>query len=133
MDIRMIEVNNLTSKKIDLNRVRSIILETLRLEKRMNDKEISVAIITSYEIEKINSKYRNINQPTDVLSFEGEGNILGEIIICPDEIQKNGENFDNELKRVLIHGTLHLLNYDHEKDQGEMIKKQEKYFSLIKK
>lgn len=129
----MIEVNNLTSKKIDLKRVRSIILETLRLEKRVDDKEVSVAIVNSYEIEKINSKYRNINQPTDVLSFEGEGNILGEIIICPDEIQKNGENFDNELKRVLIHGTLHLLNYDHEKDQGEMIKKQEKYFSLIKK
>lgn len=129
----MIEVNNLTLKKIDLNRVRSIILETLRLEKRVDDKEVSVAIVNSYEIEKINSKYRNINQPTDVLSFEGEGNILGEIIICPDEIQKNGENFDNELKRVLIHGTLHLLNYDHEKDQGEMIKKQEKYFSLIKK
>jgi len=129
----MIEVNNLTSKKIDLKRVRSIILETLRLEKKVDDKEISVAIVNSYEIEKINSKYRNINQPTDVLSFEGEGNILGEIIICPDEIQKNGENFDNELKRVLIHGTLHLLNYDHEKDQGEMIKKQEKYFSLIKK
>jgi len=129
----MIEVNNLTSKKIDLKRVRSIILETLRLEKKVDDKEISVAIVNSYEIEKINSKYRNINQPTDVLSFEGEGNILGEIIICPDEIQKNGENFDNELKRVLIHGTLHLLNYDHEKDQGEMIEKQEKYFSLIKK
>jgi len=43
------------------------------------------------------------------------------------------ENFDDELKRVLIHGTLHLLNYDHEKDQGTMIEKQEKYFSLIKK
>lgn len=129
----MIEVNNLTSKKIDLNRVRSIILETLRLEKRVDDKEVSVAIVNSYEIEKINSKYRNINQPTDVLSFEGEDDILGEIIICPDEIQKNGENFDDELKRVLIHGTLHLLNYDHEKDQGAMIEKQEKYFSLIKK
>lgn len=129
----MIEVNNLTSKKIDLNRVRSIILETLRLEKRGGDKEVSVAIVNSYEIEKINSKYRNISKPTDVLSFEGEGDILGEIIICPDEIQKNGENFDDELKRVLIHGTLHLLNYDHEKDQGEMIEKQEKYFSLIKK
>ncbi|MDD2909562.1 MAG: rRNA maturation RNase YbeY [Candidatus Pacebacteria bacterium] len=129
----MIEVNNLTSKKIDLNRVRSIILETLRLEKRVDDKEVSVAIVNSYEIEKINSKYRNINQSTDVLSFEGEDDILGEIIICPDEIQKNGENFDDELKRVLIHGTLHLLNYDHEKDQGAMIEKQEKYFSLIKK
>jgi len=129
----MIEVNNLTSKKIDLNRVRSIILETLRLEKRVDDKEVSVAIVNSYEIEKINSKYRNINQPTDVLSFEGGDDILGEIIICPDEVQKNGENFDDELKRVLIHGTLHLLNYDHEKDQGAMIEKQEKYFSLIKK
>lgn len=129
----MIEVNNLTSKKIDLNRVRSIILETLRLEKRVDDKEVSVAIVNSYEIEKINSKYRNINQSTDVLSFEGEDDILGEIIICPDEIQKNGENFDDELKRVSIHGTLHLLNYDHEKDQGAMIEKQEKYFSLIKK
>ncbi len=129
----MIEVNNLTSKKIDLNRVRSIILETLRLEKRVDDKEVSVAIVNSYEIEKINSKYRNINQPTDVLSFEGGDDILGEIIICPDEVQKNGENFDDELKRVLIHGTLHLLNYDHEKDQGTMIEKQEKYFSLIKK
>ncbi|MGI6341197.1 MAG: rRNA maturation RNase YbeY [Minisyncoccales bacterium] len=129
----MIEVNNLTLKKIDLNRVRSIILETLRLEKRVDDKEVSVAIVNSYEIEKINSKYRNINQPTDVLSFEGGDDILGEIIICPDEVQKNGENFDDELKRVLIHGTLHLLNYDHEKDQGTMIEKQEKYFSLIKK
>jgi len=129
----MIEVNNLTLKKIDLNRVRSIILETLRLEKRVDDKEVSVAIVNSYEIEKINSKYRNINQPTDVLSFEGGDDILGEIIICPDEVQKNGENFDDELKRVLIHGTLHLLNYDHEKDQGAMIEKQEKYFSLIKK
>lgn len=129
----MIEVNNLTSKKIDLKRVRSIILETLRLEKRVDDKEVSVAIVNSYEIEKINSKYRNINQPTDVLSFEGGDDILGEIIICPDEVQKNGENFDDELKRVLIHGTLHLLNYDHEKDQGTMIEKQEKYFSLIKK
>ena len=129
----MIEVNNLTLKKIDLNRVRSIILETLRLEKRVDDKEVSVAIVNSYEIEKINSKYKNINQPTDVLSFEGGDDILGEIIICPDEVQKNGENFDDELKRVLIHGTLHLLNYDHEKDQGTMIEKQEKYFSLIKK
>ena len=92
----MIEVNNLTSKKIDLNRVRSIILETLRLEKRVDDKEVSVAIVNSYEIEKINSKYRNINQPTDVLSFEGGDDILGEIIICPDEVQKNGENFDDE-------------------------------------
>jgi len=129
----MIEVNNLTSKIIDLNRVKAIILETLKQEKKEDNKEISVAIVGSDEIRSINKQYREINSATDVLSFEGDGDILGEIIICSEEVQKNGENFEDELKRVLIHGTLHLLGYDHEKDQGEMIKKQEEYFSLIKK
>ena len=129
----MIEVNNLTSKKIDLKRVKSIILETLLQEKADTNKDISVAFVDSDEIRELNKKYRNLDYPTDVLSFEGEDNILGEIIICEEEVGQNGENFDDELKRVLIHGTLHLLGYDHEKDQGEMIKKQEEYFSLIKK
>lgn len=129
----MIEINNLTSNKIDLNRVKSIILETLVQEKEDTDKDISVAFINSDEMRRINKKYRNIDDSTDVLSFKGDKDILGEIIICAEEVQKNGENFNDELKRVLIHGTLHLLGYDHEKDQGNMIKKQEEYFSLIKK
>ncbi|HOI59762.1 MAG TPA: rRNA maturation RNase YbeY [Candidatus Pacearchaeota archaeon] len=129
----MIEVNNLTSNKIDSERVKSIILETLAQENKNIDEDISVAFINSDEIRRINKKYRNIDDSTDVLSFEGDDNVLGEIIICEEEVQKNGENFNDELKRVLIHGTLHLLGYDHEKDQGEMIKKQEEYFSLIKK
>lgn len=129
----MIEINNLTSNKVDLKRVKSIILETLVQEKEDTDKDISVAFISSDEMRKINKKYRNIDDSTDVLSFEGDKNILGEIIICADEVQKNGESFNDELKRVLIHGVLHLLGYDHEKDRGKMIKKQEKYFSLIKK
>lgn len=133
MDIHMIEVNNLTSNKIDSERVKSIILETLAQENKNIDEDISVAFINSDEIRRINKKYRNIDDSTDVLSFEGDDNVLGEIIICEEEVQKNGENFNDELKRVLIHGTLHLLGYDHEKDQGEMIKKQEEYFSLIKK
>jgi len=129
----MIEINNLTLKKIDLDRVESVILETLKGEKHNLDKEVSVAIVDADEIRKINKSYRKIDNSTDVLSFEGQNDILGEIIICPEEVQKNGKSFDDELKRVLIHGTLHLLGYDHEKDQGEMIEKQEEYFSLINK
>lgn len=128
----MIEVNNLVFEKIDENRVRVIIQETLKLEGKEDDKEVSVAIVPKEEIRKINNKYRKIDSATDVLSFEGEDNILGEIIICAEETKKNGDIFEDELKRVLIHGTLHLLGYDHEKDCGEMIKKQEQYFSLIK-
>ena len=128
----MIEINNLTSEKIDSKRVELIILKTLELEGNKNTKEMSVAIISSEEIKRINSQYRKIDSATDVLSFEGDDNILGEIIVCPEEVRKNGDSFDDELKRVLIHGTLHILGYDHEKDQGEMIQKQEEYFSLIK-
>lgn len=128
----MIEINNLTSEKIDSKRVELIILKTLELEGNKNTKEVSVAIISSEEIKRINSQYREIDSATDVLSFEGDDNILGEIIVCPEEVRKNGDSFDDELKRVLIHGTLHILGYDHEKDQGEMIQKQEEYFSLIK-
>lgn len=128
----MIEINNLTNEKIDLEWVKLIILETLKLEKKEDSKEVSVAIISADEIKEINSKYREIDNATDVLSFEGDDNILGEIIVCPEEVRNNGTNFEDELKRVLIHGTLHILGYDHEKDQGEMIKKQEEYFSLIK-
>ncbi|MDD4358489.1 MAG: rRNA maturation RNase YbeY [Candidatus Pacebacteria bacterium] len=129
----MIEVNNLTSRSIDEKRIKSIILETLKKENRGTYRDISIAILSQDEIRKINRDYRKLDEPTDVLSFEGEGNFLGEIIICLSEVQKNGDNFEDELKRVLIHGTLHLLGYDHEKDQGEMLKKQEEYFSLINK
>jgi len=128
----MIEVNNLIFEKIDKKKVELIIKETLEKEGFKDDKEISVAFISKEDIKKINSKYRKINDSTDVLSFEGEGDILGEIIISVEETKKNGDIFEDELKRVLIHGTLHLLGYDHEKDCGEMIKKQEQYFSLIK-
>ncbi|MFA7142086.1 MAG: rRNA maturation RNase YbeY [Candidatus Paceibacterota bacterium] len=118
----MIEINNLTLKKIDLKRVKAIVSSVLKLENVT--KEISIAFINDSEMRKINRRYRNIDKATDVLSFVDEG----EIIICPNEIS----DFEIELKRVLIHGVLHLLGYDHEKDQGEMIKKQENYFSLIK-
>lgn len=119
MNIRnMVEINNLTSYEINETEVKTIILEVFRLEKAKKE-EISVAFVDRNKIKEINREYRNIDAPTDVLTFVEEK----EIIICPDEI--------DDLKRVLIHGTLHLLGYDHEKDQGEMIKKQEKYFSLI--
>lgn len=128
----MIEINNLTPEKIEEKWVEFIIRETLKLEGLKEEKEVSVAIIGAEEIKRINSEYRKIESATDVLSFEGENDFLGEIIVCPEEVRNNGSIFEEELKRVFIHGTLHILGYDHEKDQGEMIRKQEEYFSLIK-
>lgn len=122
----MVEINNLTSEKIDSKRVESVILATLK--KEGSNFDVSVAFVDPDEIKGINNKYRKIDRATDVLSFEE----LSEIIICPKEVRKNGKSFEDELIKVLIHGTLHLLGYDHEKDNGEMLERQDQYFQLLK-
>jgi probable rRNA maturation factor len=122
----MIEINNLTDEKVDLESVRSTVFQTLKLEGK--DIDISIAIVPSEEIWRVNKQYRDKDKATDVLSFED----INEIMVCLDEVRKNGENFNDEFKKVLIHGTLHVLGYDHEKDSGEMLQKQDQYFNLIK-
>ena len=82
----------------------------------------------------MNAAYRGRDYPTDVLSFtygseEDEGtNFLGDVVIDPEIACRNAERWrvtpDRELRRLLLHGVLHLLGYDHEIDSGEMNKLQ---------
>ena len=122
----MIKVVNLSSQDVDESLIRKAIRVVLKEEK--SDLSLSVAVVTSEEIKKLNYQYRKKNSPTDVLSF---GEDINEIVICPDEIKKNGDNFDEELEKVVIHGILHLLGYNHEGNKDEakrMFDKQDKYF-----
>ena len=119
----MIEINNLSKKKIDTGFLKKIAQNILKKE-RKSGLEISVALIGQSEIKEINKKYRRKNKPTDVLSFfYGES---GEIIICLDMVKKGKE----ELARVFIHGLLHVLGYDHEKTQKEakIMQQKENYY-----
>ena len=130
----MIEINNLFKgeEKIDKAFIKKIAENVLKEEGVFNKNiEISIAIVDSPEIKKINNQYRKKNKPTDILSFGKIGEDLLEIVICPKEVKKNGEVFKEELKRVVIHGILHLIGYDHEKSKKEaleMFAKQDKYF-----
>lgn len=79
---------------------------------------VSLSFITKEKMRKINNKYRKKNRPTDVLSFNmNEGKLLGDIFICPSLAKKNarsyGVTYKSELARLLVHGLLHLLGYDH--------------------
>ena len=135
----MIEIRNLTRKKIDAKRLKAVAKKVLKSE-NIKLKGISIVLLGKTEIKKLNKKYRGKSQPTDVLSFSQNYNFpflkedLGEIVVCPEQVGENarkaGEEFEKELNRVLIHGILHLLGYDHEKS-GEgarrMEKKQEYY------
>ena len=69
-------------------------------------------------VRELNHSYRNLDKVTDVLSFEWntEG-ILGEIYIAESQVRRQapryGNSFKAELRRMLVHGMLHLCGYDH--------------------
>ena len=128
------EVNNLTDFEIDTNLLRKTVNTILKKEKE-EEKEISIAIVGAKKMKELNRIYRGKDYVTDVLSFfYNEKYFLGEIVICPEKI-KNGEDFTKEICRVIIHGTLHLLGYDHpnDSDEKEMEEKEENYLKAILK
>lgn len=88
------------------------------LKKERVKGEINLVLTNDKEIHKLNKRYREKDKPTDVLSFYmGEEGIIGDIAISTETARKNAPRFGNtykqELKRLVIHGALHLLGYDH--------------------
>jgi len=78
----------------------------------------SVVLCSDYLIRKLNRKYRKIDKATDVLSFHiGDADLLGEVYISLQrakvQARRYGVSYEDELKRLLIHGLLHLVGYDH--------------------
>jgi probable rRNA maturation factor len=128
-----IEINNRTKEKIDLKLVKKVISVFGRFYKINKNKEISVALVGDDEIKKLNFTYRGINQVTDILSFAGEENFLGEVVIDYSQIKRQAGDFKNsasqELIFILAHGLLHLVGYDDktEPEREKMIKIGEKF------
>jgi len=96
----------------------------------LQDCAISIVFVGTREMRSINNRYRGRDYATDVLSFsygimEMEGRtFLGEIIIAPEvatnQAIRHGASPEKELRKLVVHGTLHLLGYDHETDKGQM-------------
>lgn len=102
------------------------------LQKEFSSFEIStinVIFVDEKEMQRLNKEYRNIDDVTDVLSFNlnAEG-FLGEIYICPQYIKKTVEKYEEELLRVIIHGILHLLGYEHKAKLDDISKQKEDMF-----
>ncbi len=136
----MIEINNLTNFAVDKKFFLTIAKNVLKGEHREME-NLSIAFVSSSEIKKINKKYRKKDKPTDVLSFENLSNFkeeFSEVVICPEVVKKQSKDskisLKEELSKVLIHGILHTLGYDHEISKLEEERMQEKekyYFSKI--
>lgn len=84
------------------------------------EKEVSILLADNEAIKELNKKYRKIAKPTDVLSFPMEDDeLLGDIVISVEKTKEQaaafGVSFEEELSRLIIHGLLHLMGYDHVK------------------
>lgn len=96
----------------------------------VHDVEVHVLITGDDRVRELNRSYRQVDAPTDVLSFPGGeelptgGRWLGEIIVSLDTARRQaaelGHGEVDELEELMLHGVLHLLGYDHEQDGGEM-------------
>lgn len=81
---------------------------------------VNIVICSDETVRKLNHDYRKLDKVTDVLSFEWhEDYLLGEIYIARDQVKRQAPKFGNsfyqELKRMIVHGLLHLSGYDHHK------------------
>jgi len=102
-------------------------------------KKISLALVSDIEIRRLNRVYRHKDKVTDVLSFSfADRDFLGEVLICLPQARRQAKlhkhSLKKELKFLTVHGILHLLGYDHEKNSRELLrqnKMQEKILALL--
>jgi probable rRNA maturation factor len=96
---------------------------------------LGIALVDDRTMQRLNAGFRGVDQPTDVLSFPagepgGRPRILGDIAISLDtaarQAAEHGHSTGTELRVLALHGLLHLLGYDHETDQGDMRRLEER-------
>jgi probable rRNA maturation factor len=124
--------------------VKSVLKKVIEIDRK--DGEVSVLFLDDEGIRKLNREYRGVDGPTDVLSFalnEGEfpdpqPDMWGDIVISVEsavrQAEKAGASFESEIVRLLVHGALHLLGYDHERsgeDAERMPMKEKRILSAI--
>ena len=128
-----------TKYKNSLKKIALLVLKALGVPK---DSELSISFIDDIKMRELNLSYRGIDRTTDVLSFpqiEGpDFSLLGDIVVSIETAERHSKSYGvtlhEELKKLIIHGILHLLGYDHKKKkETQIMREKEKELSLIVK
>jgi probable rRNA maturation factor len=102
----------------------------------IDDGEVGLALVGRAEMARLNTNHRGTPEATDVLSFpldmreplpEGVPRQLGDVVICPAYARAQG----TPIEQLLVHGALHLLGYDHDADDGEMLRREDQIVNQL--
>lgn len=131
-----IGIFNQTEENLDkeLKELKELI-DKIIIDEKLENIYFNVIIVDNKEIRNINREYRNIDRETDVISFALEDDktmpsidgirILGDIYISVDKVKEQAKEYEHSFKRELsfltVHGLLHLLGYDHMKEEDEKV------------
>ena len=127
-----IENKNWKKYKIDFEKIANAAVSAV-----YKDSEVSITLVDDKQIHKLNKKYRGINKPTNVLSFElGDNVLLGDIFISLDTVRREakdaGISVEEHTAHMVVHGVLHLQGYDHlTDDQANIMENKE--IKILKK
>ncbi len=127
--------------------IRKACIATLKVEEFLSDAEINVTLVDKKRIHEVNLEFRNIDSPTDVLSFplgengtydtnpENGNKMLGDVLICVEKAFEQadlyGHGIEREIAYLTIHSVLHLLGYDHENGGLEKVKMRDKEETVL--
>lgn len=122
----------------ELNPLRSWIIETAKQES-FAVAELSFTFVKDQDLHKINVEFLNHDTYTDIVTFDysTKDSIAGEIYISLDRVYENAKQFqqntNREIRRIIIHGVLHLLGYKDksQEDKTQMTSKEDYYLSLL--
>lgn len=126
-----IDVRSVVAAAPPAARVRNVLSRVARLagrpgngSRRPRTRSVSVLFCGDGRMRTLNRRYRGQDRSTDVLSFPSAPPLLGDIAIsvpyAARQARRRSQPVSREIDRLLVHGYLHLLGYDHETDRGEM-------------
>lgn len=142
-----IDITNQTTENLEeyINNLNELFAFATKKE-NLDNVSFSIIFVDNRTIHEINKTYRNIDRPTDVISFALEDNmdikteirLLGDIYISIDKAKEQSTEYNHSLKREIcflaVHGFYHLLGYDHMtlEDENIMFKKQDEILDEFK-
>ena len=123
-------ISNRAETPAELELIKKLSQFVLTNEKAAEQAELSFSLVEPPEMKRLNKRYRNKDEATDILSFAygddfASDGMLGDIILCPIVIrlkaQKEQLGYREYFELLIVHGVLHLLGYGHKSDSAAIV------------